>query len=105
MERLTRPRSTSVTNFFIVAPSDVAGEKQSRYAALPDKEVGSRQRCCRGDSGGKGRKKNKKREKTHSEGGGREEGADWPLEEEKGKEEEGSLASGSELLMEGGSQS
>lgn len=70
-ERLTRPRNTMVTNFFIIVPLDAAGTGTKPLChPFPGEELGSRQRCahleekkkycCRGDLGGKEKKKRKK---------------------------------------------
>lgn len=112
-----------VTNFFIIAKLEVAGKKLSRYAILPDEELGSRQQRCRGDLGGKEREKKEKnhwlavREGGEVEGdGGAERGGLRLAAEEGGGGGAGgggerrhvppleirSFASGSELLMEEG---
>lgn len=123
LDRLTRPRNTMVTNFFIIAPLDVAGKKPSRYAIPPDEELGSRQRCCRGDLRGKEREKKGKnpsrlqrgrRGEVEGDGGAVRGGLRLAAEGGGGRRggrrhvpplEIRTFASGSELLMEeGGSQ-
>lgn len=84
-ERLTRPRNTMVTNFFIIVPLDAAGTGTKPLChPFPGEELGSRQRCAHLEEEKKktaaeetweGRKK-KKRKKPHwlavREGGVRE---------------------------------